>query len=160
MIKKLVMDPSLTAFGWAIVNGDEYIEGGCIKTKPSKKDADHLDIIFRGSYIAMTLKKLIEEHKPDEAEFEIPVGSKSSKALRALAMVEGIVISALTQHKIPFKAIMARNVKLALTGKRNAEKEEILEVVKQHFPIDLTLTKVELFAISDALAVHLALKGI
>jgi Holliday junction resolvasome RuvABC endonuclease subunit len=158
----LSCDPSLTAFGWSIFSEHGVLMAlDCIQTKPNHKLAKTEDLIARTHYIVQELVQLIEDYKIENVEFEIPMGSKSSTAARALALVEGALISMCVSLKLYYTTISAGNVKKALTEKRDASKDEILAVSSQ-VPGFLELTKgfnkIRREAVADAVGVHLSIK--
>jgi Holliday junction resolvasome RuvABC endonuclease subunit len=172
------MDPSLTEFGYAVIcenldsldsNGQNFFiqEMDSIKTNKSEKVKQKLkkntnDTTDRLIYIASILSKLIKDYDIKFADFEIPVGSKSAIAGNALAGVRGLVVGICTALSLEIKTIEAREVKILLTGNRDAEKQEILNYVEDRVPTFLKhatkYTKAKKFACADAVAVYLAIQ--
>lgn len=160
-MKYLCLDPSLRAFGWAVIEDDDFIDGGCIVTKSDKgksitqSDLDSLTIITN------ELQLVINKFKCDVVYFEIPIGSKSNRASQALNSVKGVVIATCILSKIKFFPVSAKKVKNQLTNDNNASKEDILKKVSQNFKSfdkkTKDLPKFKLYAVSDAAAIFLGL---
>jgi len=162
-MRVLLCDPSLREFGWGVVEDAVILESGCIKTETSKdkKTLKQDDTTRRVGLIARELLEIIDKYQITECRYEIPVGSKSASAVKALALIQGLMIGLLTSKNVEFSIISPRKVKLLLTGNNDAEKEDVLEVVKNHYTNFSSTTKgfpkYKLHAISDALAVGIAI---
>jgi Holliday junction resolvasome RuvABC endonuclease subunit len=158
----LCLDPSLRAFGWAVISNNDVVDGGCIVTKKvqgakvSDSDTESL------REIAQALKDILSKYPCQKVIFENPIGSKSSRANQSLSFVKGLVISACVFYGVEFTPIKAKSVKKNLTDNKDASKDEILEKVKQNFKsFDKKfahLPKFKLYAVSDAAAVLLGLE--
>lgn len=162
-MRVLCLDPSLRAFGWAVIENNDLIDGGCIVTKKAKgmkvSDADTEAL----SQIAKTLKAILEKYPCEKIVFENSVGSKSSRANQALGYVKGLVIAACIFYGSDFTAIKSKSIKKHLTTNNNATKDEVLFKVKEIFKsFDKKvghLPKFKLYAVSDAAAVFLGLES-
>lgn len=158
----LALDPSLTCYGWSIINTDTntIIDYGCIRTK---KDTGKVSVsdTNRIIEIASTLVEKINQHNVFAAMFEDPAGSKSSTANKALSLVKGVTIGVLISKGIPFEQIRARDAKHTLCGSYDATKEEMFNKVCNSFP-DFKdemnkKPKYLLEAVSDSISVYLAI---
>ncbi len=162
-MKIIALDPSLRAFGWAVVeeknNTTTLIDCGCIITESKKDSIQTNSDTVRLDEIATSLRSTIEIHKPSQLIFENPVGSKSSRANQSLSFVKGLVISAAIFSKIPYAAIKAKSVKENLTRNPDADKDTILMMVRTTYSNFDTITKgwskVKIYAASDAVAVYM-----
>lgn len=158
MKRILSLDPSLRAYGWAIIEED-ILACGCIETESFKDELTSLSDNKRIDILANELKRIIETWKPELIIFENPVGSKSSRANQALAYAKAITIGAAIFSGIAYEPIRAKSVKKALTGNSDADKETILELVTKMYPSFATLTtkwsKARKLAASDAAAVYI-----
>lgn len=154
----LTLDPSLRAFGWAIVSANKIIACGCIKTAKSSKRVTDSDT-DRLEFISKELADQILKYNPTKIVFEHAAGSKSSRANQALAFVKGLVIGLAVAYNIPFQTVTAKEVKKGLTSNRNAEKDELQKIVIEKYPDfnekTLKFSKEKKFAVSDAIAVYL-----
>jgi crossover junction endodeoxyribonuclease RuvC len=164
--KILALDPSLRAFGWAVVEvtkkGKTLKGCGCIQTDTIKASLKTDSDTARLATIASVLQEVILKYKPELIVFENPVGSKSSRANQALSFVKGLVISAAIFSKLPYYTIRAKTAKKGTTGETNADKGQVMETVIVEFPEFEVLTdkwsKVKKYAASDAAAVFLGWK--
>lgn len=132
MNKILCCDPSLTAFGWAVIENDKVIEGGCIKTKTSdkalriRKSDDRMN---RVSYIATTLKEIITTHNIKYIVSELPHGSQSAVAAIALGLVNGMLQGLADGLGIGIEWYSEGDSKFYLLSKRSAGKEETINKI-------------------------------
>jgi Holliday junction resolvasome RuvABC endonuclease subunit len=157
----LTLDPSLTAFGWAILDKSKYVAGGCIKTKKEKGlvvRSDH----NRLKQILLVLISLRDQYKLTEVYYEVPGGSKGFRCAQALAAVRGVVLGFCVASGLKYHEVRVGDLREALLGNKNATKDEILVYVKQKIPTFTTKTMDEatIYAVSDALAVYLGEKSI
>lgn len=155
-MKVLCLDPSLRAYGWAIISKDDIIDGGCILTSADNSDSISLEAISK------ELKRIIQKHKPTTIIFEIAAGSKSARANQALAYVRGLTISACIFSDIPYEIIRAKQIKTLLTGDAHASKEQILDEIRKNFSsfdkIVYKMPKIKVYAVSDAAATYFGLR--
>lgn len=162
----MTIDPSLRALGYSVIDcaTSDILDAGCIRSKPIKgmlrTVCDTKDI----ANISDILSGLIDRYKVNSIVFEDPVGSKSSTANKALSLSKGAIIGVACAKGVPVRGIQARNIKMSLTGNRSAEKEDILKAVTKNMPGISTFThlsKIELYAISDSVAIYVAIaKGL
>lgn len=156
----LSLDPSLRAFGWAIIKDSEFVDGGCIETSQVSDSTQGDSDTAALDKLSQELKKIIDTYEIDLVIFEASGGSKSSRAIQSLAFVKGLVISACIFSNIKYKTISAKAVKKALIGKSDASKDEILEEVRKKFNLfdkkTSKLSKFKVYAIADASATYLA----
>lgn len=112
-------------------------EVGLIKTEKSPKKkgmrvAD--DNILRITHMTQEFVKFYEDNVGEENEVivfaESPTGgSKSATASRAMGIAIAIPAVIFEMLKLPVEYITPREVKVAVTGKPNASKDEIMEKV-------------------------------
>ena len=169
----LTLDPSLNAFGWAIIDEKTNIvhNCGCIVYPASKKtNISSMKDKVIGKYNQDTLvltsifKKLddiIKTNKVAAIYTEVAIGSQSSRAAEALSMVKGLTISLAATNKLVIYPVSPSKIKEVLAFDRNATKEEIYAKVVEKFPTlknfrpDL-MTKVAKYGITDAISVFQA----
>lgn len=157
----LCLDPSLRAFGWAVIEGDDFVDGGCLVTKRTSGSLNTSDI---EDLVTLTtdLKNIIVKYNCNKVRFEVSVGSKSSRANQTLSYVKALVVTLCTLLEVEFEFIQAKSVKKTLVGDNSATKQQILEEVSKKFKSfdkkTSNLPKFKLYAVSDAAAVYLGLK--
>lgn len=162
-MRLLCLDPSLRAFGWAVIDTtqNDILACGCIQSKKglvANAEADIIDLAF----IAKELKSVIKSWACKKILFESAVGSKSSRANQSLSYVKGLVITAAVFSGLEYTAVTAKSVKLKLTGNADASKDEILKKVSNSLISFDNLVKdwpkFKIYAASDAAAVWLGTK--
>lgn len=152
----LTLDPSFTAFGWAVLSGNKYIAGGCIRTKKEPGlivNSDH----NRLQCIVSELRRIVALYSISAVYYEVPGGSKGFRCAQALASVRGAVLGFCVALGLPHFEVRVLDLRKNLTGDPHADKETILKVVQQKVPTfnNKDMRDDELFAISDAIAVYL-----
>lgn len=137
----LGIDPSLCNTGIAAVDlhadGERVIEASVVRTAPSAKKHRVLagdDNARRVTEIARALDAAIAKHVPAALVIEMPGGSKGAKAAAALALSVGVVVTIATIRKLPLVQVQPLDVKRAMTGRKNADKDEVLLAVERRFP--------------------------
>lgn len=143
----LGLDPSLTAYGWAIVAIDEapahvvldrpgprVLFVGCIRTAPESKqrhvyqaDRDSQRIIELGDGL---LRAMALHPKIDRIVCEAPAGSQHALAAKALGQSLGVTLGILVSHGRTVRFVQAHEVKKAIGGSKGASKDEVAAGVK------------------------------
>ncbi len=82
--------------------------------------------------LAEFLSECVQEGNQSYTVIELPsAGAQGARALRAMAIITGALVSFLTLMKMPSEYVTANDVKIALTGKKTASKNEIMDRVKE-----------------------------
>jgi Holliday junction resolvasome RuvABC endonuclease subunit len=160
-MKILVNDPSITAWGWAVVTLDGRVarinETGCIKTEPDykkKKIRKGDDTVRRLSVISDVLTEQHEKHNLDWVLSELPHGSQSASAAVMIGAVAGIISSYSSCFNLPVEWYTEGDSKKNLLGRRSASKQAtvdaIVEIYGDEWVRDI---KYKDQAVADALAV-------
>lgn len=155
----LTNDPSLTAWGWAVLDGKTILEVGCIKTEPSNKKQRIRagdDRTRRISEITNVLIPLIQKYNIKYVLSELPHGSQSYSSAVMVGMVPGILQTLADCFELGIEWYSEADSKKCALGKSSAEKSEMVEKIKTIYPISdwYCKTKYKDEAIADALAVH------
>lgn len=153
----LCLDPSLTAFGWAVLRGTTVVAHGCIKTTPNAnktqlRKAD--DRTARVSRIVMILKGIIEQNEVKAIFSELPHGSQSAVAATALGLVTGAVVAIADILDVPIEWYSEGDSKMALLNKRSATKGETLLAIQKKYTYTTYKTAYIDEAVADALSIH------
>ena len=133
----LAMDPSMTAFGWALISYTGVIlKYGCIKTKKCDKKlrirvAD--DNTYRISQVNKILLEVIEENNVTYFVSELQHGSQSAVAAKWQGAVTAIVQTLADAKNIGVEWYSESDSKLCLLGKRAAEKQETVDAIYRKF---------------------------
>ena len=143
---------------------------GCMTISTSKSDkkkqvrvAD--DDADRIKVITLGIKDFIETYANDGdimVAVELPTGgSQGSRANRLMGIVTGAVVAILTMLDIPVEYITPNDVKIAVTGKKTATKDEIMDrirLVLAQYKSLLPKTKGEFEHIADSIGVCIHIK--
>jgi Holliday junction resolvasome RuvABC endonuclease subunit len=157
MNKILALDPSLTAFGWAVMEGQEIVECGCIKTEPLAKKQNIRkgdDRCRRITEINTILLGLMDKYQIKYIVSEQPHGSQSAVAAIMVGIVLGIIQTIADAKGIGVEWYSEGDCKDNLLGRRSASKTEGIAAVKRIFRYRLRGIKYFDEAVCDALAVY------
>lgn len=77
--------------------------------------------------------QLIDHYHPDELAIEAPFFGKNVQSMLKLGRAQGVAISAALSREIPIFEYAPRKIKQAITGKGDAEKEQVAYMLKQIF---------------------------
>jgi Holliday junction resolvasome RuvABC endonuclease subunit len=150
-------DPSLAGWGWAVTDGDEVLEIGCIKTVSEHellKISKPMARTLRVSEIAVQLLEVIRRHNVSLIISELPHGSQNASAAISIGITIGILQTLSDSLNIPIQYLSEGDSKKALLGKRHAEKSETLDAIKKLYNVTWSGTKFRDEAVADALSIH------
>jgi Holliday junction resolvasome RuvABC endonuclease subunit len=154
----LTLDPSLTAFGWAVLTYHEKVVSvGCVKTEPGykkKRIRKGDDTVRRISEINNCLIKLIKEHNITLILSELPHGSQNANAAQMIGATVGIVQGIADCFKLPVEWYSEGDSKKSLLGKRSATKNETISAVDGIYDVPWKKNKYQNEAIADAISVY------
>jgi Holliday junction resolvasome RuvABC endonuclease subunit len=156
-INILAFDPSITAFGWAVMCNNQVVACGCIKTAPSEKKLRIRkgdDRTRRITEINTILIKIIEDNDIKLIVSELPHGSQSAVAATALGMVTGQVQTLADAFSIGIEWYSEADSKKNALGKKAAEKQEMIKKMKSIYEVPWTGIKYKDEAIADAIAIY------
>ena len=74
--------------------------------------------------------QLIEEYKPDELAVEAPFFGKNIQSMLKLGRAQGVAMSAALYRNIPIFEYAPKKIKMAITGKGTASKEQVAAMLK------------------------------
>lgn len=149
MIKFLGIDPGLRKTGWGIIHSNElgdlsFIAAGSITTHTKTDLAERLLIIFN------EISQIMREYSPHHAAIEdtyVSINYHSSLQLSHARAASIIAAYNSGVKPIPYPATV---IKKAITGKGNADKSQIIKMIKIWLPTyEITSDK----DASDALAI-------
>ena len=146
-MRVLGIDPSLKSTGYGIIDftNNEYfvLAYGCIK--PSPKSPFHERI----NEIRSRLEELIKSHDIDEVAIENPFYAQNVKTAITLGQVRGAALIAVADCECPLFEYSALEIKKAVTGYGQADKNQVMAMIK--ILLDIPDDKLETDA-ADALA--------
>jgi len=127
-MRVLGLDPSLQSTGFGLVEneGDKFqaIVYGIIK--PQRQAEFH----HRLNEIRTELERLIERFEPDEVAIENPFYARNVRTAISLGQVRGAVLVALASRNCQLYEYSALEIKKAVTGYGQAEKDQVQRMVK------------------------------
>lgn len=146
-MRVLGIDPSVQSTGFGIIeysnNTYTVLSHGVIK--PSRQQLFH----HRINEIRSRLEELIKEYRPEEVAIENPFYSRNVRTAITLGQVRGAVLVAVATHDCSLYDYSPLEVKKAVTGYGQAEKDQVRTMVKML--LNIQDEKLETDA-SDALA--------
>lgn len=153
----LTNDPSLTAWGWAIVttNG-KIVDVGCIKTAPEQKKRrirKSDDTARRANELIRTLLNLIRRYNVKYIISESVHGSQNASAAVMIGLVMGIVCTISECLNLPLELYSEGDSKKCLLGKLSATKNETIKAISQLYDVNWTGIGYKDEAIADAISV-------
>lgn len=155
----LTNDPSMTAWGWAVIgfNGN-IIDFGCIKTESQHKKQRIRkgdDTVRRCSEISRELIGIIRKYNVTYMLSELPHGSQNASAAQMIGMVVGVAQTISDCFNIGIEWYSEADSKKAVLKKISSTKTEMVTAIC-HLYKDFNKTGVKYKdeAIADALAIH------
>lgn len=139
----MAFDPSTTCTGWAVMNKDrEIIACGAI-TPPSKlKNGQKYE------YIYDAMKTLINMYNPEAIACEDQFLGLRKATLKVLSQLRGVIMLLCTQNNLEMYYYWPSTIKLVMSGKGNATKDEMIEAVNRKFDVEIKNDN-----IADAIAI-------
>jgi len=127
-MKVLGIDPSLRSTGFGIVEyaGNAYVPVVYGVIKPSPK----LSLPDRLNEIRTELEKLLDRFGPEEAGIENAFFAQNVRTALFLGQVRGAVLVALASRAVGLSEYSALEIKKAVTGYGQAEKDQVRTMVK------------------------------
>ena len=146
----LGIDPGTRILGFGVIHilGREvkFVDMGVVNLK---KVQDHFVTL---KTILAEVTALIDKYNPDELAIEAPFYGKNAQVMLKLGRAQGAAMAAALQRDLPIFEYAPRSVKLAVTGKGAASKEQVAlmaqRIVNVNFPQ-------EYLDATDALAIAL-----
>lgn len=121
----LGLDPGSLRFGVGILEKDgrrfAYVHSETIRLKND-------DFIARMQELWDRLDKLAADFPVDQAAMEEGFLGKNIRSMSQLSTVRGVAMAALLKRRLPLRLYAPRQVKLALTGYGNADKEQVAKM--------------------------------
>lgn len=105
--------------------------------KASKKKALYVaqDDVLQAQLLYDGIRDFIEAHKPTAVVVELPTaGAKGARSNRCMGMATGVIAGIAKETDLPFIWILPEDSKVALAGKKNASKKEMIKAAKELWP--------------------------
>ena len=160
-LRILTNDPSITAWGWAVVTAHGDIRKvGCIKTEPKHKKLRIRkgdDSIRRINEITSVLLGVIKKNNVKFILSELPHGSQSAVVADAFGIVKGIIQTIGNCLDIPVEWFSEEDAKKSVAGRRSIAKDKMVKIIGKLYNVPWKGTKGNDQGVADALAVfHVA----
>lgn len=144
------IDPGTNILGYGVILIDsrkvQYVDMGVIDLRKEKDHFLKLNRIFK------EVGQLIERYSPDDLAIEAPFYGKNPQVMLKLGRAQGVAISAALTRQIPVFEYAPRKVKMAITGRGDASKEQVKMLVEKTLK---TTLDIKFLDASDALAIAL-----
>lgn len=144
-MRVLSVDPGTRSLGWAIVEGDyrrqNVLEFGVFKPGPKRR-------LFA---ILSFMEELIAKFTPDIVVTEFSFFGPNAKSAFRIGEARAAVIIAAQKSDIETDEVSPRQVKLSLTGRGEASKEQVRYMVEKSFSVKTVGTDS-----SDAIAIGIS----
>ena len=151
-IDKIILgiDPGTRILGFGVIHvlgrDVEYVDMGVVNLK---KVTDHFVTL---KTILEEVTELIDKYHPDELAIEAPFYGKNVQVMLKLGRAQGAAMAAALQRDIPIFEYAPRSIKLAVTGKGAASKEQVSLMAQRIMGINFPQ---EYLDATDALAIAL-----
>ena len=112
---------------------------GIIHIKVSKMELIQMGVLHLSKLQSHELKlkkifertlQLVDEYKPDEIAVEAPFFGKNVQSMLKLGRAQGVAMSAGLYRNVPIFEYAPKKIKLAITGRGTASKEQVAAMLK------------------------------
>jgi crossover junction endodeoxyribonuclease RuvC len=125
MMLILGLDPGSLSFGIGVVKKEKgrfaYVHSETIRLKER-------DFLARMQELWDRLEALSAVYAVDQAAMEEGFLGKNVRSMSQLSMVRGLAMAVLLKRRLPLRFYAPRQVKLAMTGYGNADKEQVAKM--------------------------------
>lgn len=155
----LSFDPSLTAWGWVVMDGEDHrvLACGCIKTEPQHKKLRTRvgdDRVRRINELNRQLLKIICDWDVQYLLSEQPHGSQSAVSAIMVGITLGIGQTLSDSLNLGIEWYSEGDAKKALSNKKSLSKQQTIEEIGKLYDVPWTGTKYRDEAVADAIAVY------
>mgnify|MGYP001146656594 CR=1 FL=1 len=144
----LGIDPGTIRMGYAVIEASsrkpKLIAMGIINLSREGDHYQKLKTIFAKTHA------LILQYRPSQVALEAPFYGKNIQSMLKLGRAQGAAMAAGLQENLPIFEYAPRKIKLAITGKGNASKEEVARLLEVFMKFEIESKYLDS---TDALAV-------
>lgn len=119
----LGIDPGTNLLGYGVILVDKrsvhYVDMGVLDMRKVKDHFLKLNRIFEG------VGEIMDRYAPDDMAIEAPFFGKNVQSMLKLGRAQGAAIAAAIHRQIPVFEYAPRKVKMAITGRGDASKEQV-----------------------------------
>jgi crossover junction endodeoxyribonuclease RuvC len=127
-VRVLGIDPGTATTGYAVVEETEgrlaLVTLGVITTPAKTPLPSRLQQIYR------SLDELIAQHQPDRAAVEELFFSRNARTAMSVGHARGVTLLALADAALPIAEYTPMQIKQAVTGYGNADKQQVQRMVR------------------------------
>lgn len=142
------VDPGTNILGYGVIlidNGKAmYVDMGVIDLRKVKDHFSKLNII------TSELGEIIDKYKPDDFAVEAPFYGKNPQVMLKLGRAQGAALAAAFLRSIPVYEYAPRKIKMSITGRGAASKEQVALLLEKTLNTQFTTKFLDA---SDALAI-------
>lgn len=142
------IDPGTNILGFGVILIDsrsvQYVDMGVIDLRKEKDHFMKLDRIFK------EVGGLMDRYAPDDLAIEAPFYGKNPQVMLKLGRAQGAAIAAALCRQIPVFEYAPRKVKVAITGRGDASKEQVKLLMEKTLKTEMDNKFLDA---SDALAI-------
>ncbi len=122
------IDPGTNIMGYGVIHigpqGIDTLALGIVNMQKIK------DPYRKMSHILEHMFELLDTYKPDAMAIESPFYSKNVQSMLKLGRAQGVAMAAALSRNVPVCEYAPRKIKLAITGKGSASKEQVAAMLK------------------------------
>ena len=144
----LGIDPGTVVMGYSIIRVQH--EKITLLTMSVLKLSSKQDAFERLQRIHACVQEIIGMFRPDTCAIEAPFFGKNVQSMLKLGRAQGVAIAAAMQSGVSVTEYAPRKIKQAVTGKGNADKEQVWQMLQRLIVLEGDLKYLDA---SDALAV-------
>ncbi|MFP4019819.1 MAG: crossover junction endodeoxyribonuclease RuvC [Bacteroidales bacterium] len=153
----LTNDPSLTAWGYAVIHKGKIVKGGCIETEPKAKvnrirKGD--DRVRRIHELNIELLNIIRSCNVNYIVSELPHGSQNAAAAAMVGMAADKVQTIGDCLNIPVEWYSEDDAKKHLFGKQKITKQDMVDKIDKLYKVTWLGSKKRNSGLADAIAVY------
>ncbi len=130
----LGIDPGTNMMGYGVL----HVEGS--KAKAVALGVIDLrragDVYLKLGHIYTRVSGIIEEYLPDELAIESPYIGVNVQSILKLGRAQGVAIAAAIQHEVPIAEYAPMKIKMAITGRGNASKDQVAVMLQRILHLD------------------------
>lgn len=131
----LGIDPGTAITGYGLVKEHpdgalQAIDYGVVRTPARTPMPERLKMLYDA------ISALIAEHKPDAAAVETLYFGRNVTTAITVAQGRGVVLLALAEAGLPIREYKPAEIKQAIAGYGNADKEQVQEMIRQLLALD------------------------
>lgn len=130
----LGIDPGTNVMGFGVIEINDrkarMLSMGIVRLSGISDPYLKLQKIFKETL------SLIDKYNPDELSIEAPFYGKNVQSMLKLGRAQGVAISAALSRDIPIFEYAPRKIKMAITGKGGASKEQVASFLSKMLKIN------------------------